>query len=267
MLELTVRLIASLAVVVGLLLLIAKVGGRRMRGRSGSLVQVVHRQPLSRASAVAVVTGRVARPGPGHHRAAGQRPHRARPRRAGRRPRPSRARPTRTAADHRPGPPALTRTSPSSRIRPPRGGARRRSRPAGARRPCPRAGAVGDRTGRVAPATARSRIGAVAADLEAGPRGRHGQGVMTRLLRASACSPPRRIWLALPSLPPRLRAGHRRHRPSRRATGRHRQGPTRRPDGADRAGRARAAPTTDRRRRPDRPLEQAQHVGHDAHRR
>ncbi len=56
MLELTVRLIASLAIVVGLLLLIAKVGGRRMRGRSGSLVQVVHRQPLSRGSAVAVVT-------------------------------------------------------------------------------------------------------------------------------------------------------------------------------------------------------------------
>jgi flagellar protein FliO/FliZ len=56
MLELTVRLIASLAVVVGLLLLIAKVGGRRMRGRSGSLVQVVHRQPLSRSSAVSVVT-------------------------------------------------------------------------------------------------------------------------------------------------------------------------------------------------------------------
>ena len=56
MLELTVRLIASLAVVVGLLLLIAKVGGRRMRGRSGSLVQVVHRQPLTRSSAVSVVT-------------------------------------------------------------------------------------------------------------------------------------------------------------------------------------------------------------------
>jgi len=56
MLELTVRLIASLAVVVGLLLLLAKVTGRRMRGRSGSLVQVVHRQPLSRSSAVAVVT-------------------------------------------------------------------------------------------------------------------------------------------------------------------------------------------------------------------
>jgi flagellar protein FliO/FliZ len=56
MLELTVRLIASLAVVVGLLLLIAKVGGRRMRGRSGSLVQVVHRQPLSRSSSVSVVT-------------------------------------------------------------------------------------------------------------------------------------------------------------------------------------------------------------------
>ena len=56
MLELTVRLIASLAVVVGLLLLLAKVSGRRMRGRAGSLVQVVHRQPLSRSSAVAVVT-------------------------------------------------------------------------------------------------------------------------------------------------------------------------------------------------------------------
>jgi len=56
MLELTVRLIASLAVVVGLLLLLAKVSGRRMRGRSGSLVQVVHRQPLSRSSAVSVVT-------------------------------------------------------------------------------------------------------------------------------------------------------------------------------------------------------------------
>jgi flagellar protein FliO/FliZ len=56
MLELTVRLIASLAIVVGLLLLIAKVGGRRMRGRAGSLVQVVHRQPLSRTSSVSVVT-------------------------------------------------------------------------------------------------------------------------------------------------------------------------------------------------------------------
>ena len=56
MLELTVRLIASLAVVVGLLLLLAKVSGRRMRGRAGSLVQVVHRQPLSRSSAVSVVT-------------------------------------------------------------------------------------------------------------------------------------------------------------------------------------------------------------------
>jgi flagellar protein FliO/FliZ len=56
MLELTVRLIASLAIVVGLLLLLAKVSGRRMRGRAGSLVQVVHRQPLSRSSAVAVVT-------------------------------------------------------------------------------------------------------------------------------------------------------------------------------------------------------------------
>lgn len=56
MLELTVRLIASLAVVVGLLLLLARFGGRRFRGRSGDLVRVVHRQPLTRTSAVAVVT-------------------------------------------------------------------------------------------------------------------------------------------------------------------------------------------------------------------
>ena len=55
MLELTVRLIASLAVVVGLLLLLARFGGRRFRGRSGDLVRIVHRQPLTRTSAVAVV--------------------------------------------------------------------------------------------------------------------------------------------------------------------------------------------------------------------
>lgn len=56
MLELTLRLIASLAVVVGLLLLLIKLGGHRLKGRAGSLVQVVHRQALSRGSAVAVVT-------------------------------------------------------------------------------------------------------------------------------------------------------------------------------------------------------------------
>jgi flagellar protein FliO/FliZ len=55
MAELTVRLVFSLAVVVGLLLLTVKMGGRRFRSRSGAVVRVVHRQPLSRSSAVAVV--------------------------------------------------------------------------------------------------------------------------------------------------------------------------------------------------------------------
>ena len=56
MLELTVRLVASLAIVVGLLLLMARFGARKFRGQSGALVHVVHRQPLSRTSSVAVVT-------------------------------------------------------------------------------------------------------------------------------------------------------------------------------------------------------------------
>ena len=56
MLELTVRLVVSLAIVVGLLLLLARFGARRFRGHAGALVRVVHRQPLSRTSAVAVVT-------------------------------------------------------------------------------------------------------------------------------------------------------------------------------------------------------------------
>ena len=56
MLELTVRLIASLAVVVGLLLLLARLVGRRLGGREGAPVQVLHRQPLSRGSSVAVVS-------------------------------------------------------------------------------------------------------------------------------------------------------------------------------------------------------------------
>ena len=55
MLALTIRLIASLAVVVGLMLLLARFTGRRMRGSRGSLVQVLHRQPLSRTSGIAVV--------------------------------------------------------------------------------------------------------------------------------------------------------------------------------------------------------------------
>ncbi|MBO9523558.1 MAG: flagellar biosynthetic protein FliO [Nocardioidaceae bacterium] len=56
MLELTIRLIVSLAIVVGLLLLLARFGARKFRGSAGALVHVVHRQPLSRTSAVAVVT-------------------------------------------------------------------------------------------------------------------------------------------------------------------------------------------------------------------
>jgi len=56
MLELTVRLVVSLAIVVGLLLLLVRIGGRKFRGQAGALVRVVHRQPLSRTSSVAVVT-------------------------------------------------------------------------------------------------------------------------------------------------------------------------------------------------------------------
>lgn len=56
MLELTVRLVVSLAVVVGLLMVLARLGGKRFRGAAGALVQVVHRQPLSRSSSIAVVS-------------------------------------------------------------------------------------------------------------------------------------------------------------------------------------------------------------------
>ena len=56
MLDLALRLVASLAVVVGLLLLLARVAGRRFAGRAGAPVQVLHRQPLSRSSALAVVS-------------------------------------------------------------------------------------------------------------------------------------------------------------------------------------------------------------------
>ncbi|MCW2848603.1 MAG: hypothetical protein JWR90_2577 [Marmoricola sp.] len=55
MVELAVRLVFSLAVVVGLLLLTVKVGGRRFRPRNGAAVRVIHRQALSRGTAVAVV--------------------------------------------------------------------------------------------------------------------------------------------------------------------------------------------------------------------
>jgi len=56
MVELVVRLVFSLAVIVGMLLMLARFSAKRFRGTSGSLVRVVHRQPLSRTSALAVVT-------------------------------------------------------------------------------------------------------------------------------------------------------------------------------------------------------------------
>jgi flagellar protein FliO/FliZ len=56
MLGLVLRLVCSLALVLGLLLLIARFAGRRFQGRAGAPVQVVHRQPISRGSSVTVVT-------------------------------------------------------------------------------------------------------------------------------------------------------------------------------------------------------------------
>lgn len=56
MIELVIRLVFSLAVVVGLLLLCARVAQRRTGGRRGDLVTVVQRQALSRSSTVTVVT-------------------------------------------------------------------------------------------------------------------------------------------------------------------------------------------------------------------
>ncbi|GEP40187.1 hypothetical protein NPS01_38500 [Nocardioides psychrotolerans] len=56
MTELVVRLVFSLAVVLGLLLLTARLGARRFKGRAGSPVRVLHRQALSRTSSVTVVT-------------------------------------------------------------------------------------------------------------------------------------------------------------------------------------------------------------------
>jgi flagellar protein FliO/FliZ len=56
MLGLVVRLVFSLAIVLGLLLLIARFAGRRFQGRAGAPVHVVHRQPISRGTSVTVVT-------------------------------------------------------------------------------------------------------------------------------------------------------------------------------------------------------------------
>jgi flagellar protein FliO/FliZ len=56
MVELVVRLVFSLAVVIGMLLLLARFSAKRFRGTTGAPIRVVHRQPLSRTSSVAVVT-------------------------------------------------------------------------------------------------------------------------------------------------------------------------------------------------------------------
>jgi flagellar protein FliO/FliZ len=55
MAELGIRLVGSLAVVVGLLLLIARLVNRRFKPADGAPVRVVHRQSLTRGSGVAVV--------------------------------------------------------------------------------------------------------------------------------------------------------------------------------------------------------------------
>jgi len=54
-LELALRLVFSLAVVVGLMLLLARFAARRHQGRNGDLVRVLQRQPLTRGTSVSVV--------------------------------------------------------------------------------------------------------------------------------------------------------------------------------------------------------------------
>lgn len=54
--DLAVRLIGSLAVVVGLLLLIARGVNKRFKAPAGATIQVVHRQALGRGQGVAVVS-------------------------------------------------------------------------------------------------------------------------------------------------------------------------------------------------------------------
>ena len=56
MFELVIRLAFSLAVVLGLLTLLARVSAKRFRGSTDAPIRVVHRQALSRGSAVAVVS-------------------------------------------------------------------------------------------------------------------------------------------------------------------------------------------------------------------
>jgi len=61
MVELTIRLVFSLAVVLGLLMLLARFSAKRFRGGKDAMVEVLHRQSLSRGSTVTVVNvaGRV----------------------------------------------------------------------------------------------------------------------------------------------------------------------------------------------------------------
>ena len=56
MLELTLRLVFSLAAVVGLMLVLARVASRRFQGQPGAGVRVLHRQSLSRSASVVVVS-------------------------------------------------------------------------------------------------------------------------------------------------------------------------------------------------------------------
>ncbi|MEV7431623.1 flagellar biosynthetic protein FliO [Nocardioides sp. NPDC092400] len=55
MLELVLRLVFSLAVVLGLVLLVARVAQRRLGTRSGAPLSVLHRQAVGRHASVAVV--------------------------------------------------------------------------------------------------------------------------------------------------------------------------------------------------------------------
>ncbi len=54
--ELAVRLVGSLALVVGLMLLIARTVNRRFKAPTGATIQVVQRQALGRGQGVAVVS-------------------------------------------------------------------------------------------------------------------------------------------------------------------------------------------------------------------
>lgn len=54
--ELAVRLVGSLALVVGLLLLIARFANRRFKAPTGAAIQVVQRQALGRGQGIAVVS-------------------------------------------------------------------------------------------------------------------------------------------------------------------------------------------------------------------